>query len=289
MKPRIFIGSSVEGKDIADALQVNLNDFARCTVWDQAFPLSLTTIDTLLAKFRVSDFAIFVFSPDDVARIRKQDYAIARDNVIFEAGLFMGMHAKELSFIVVPENAPNFHLLSDLHGLTTAAYEEAWARKEAIPAVGAAATKVREAIKASPWRQLMLDIKSRSGVDTGLIYPLKLRLSLTNYQSSPVLIESLSFQFGETIRPASNARLRSGGTAYQPQFLLGKTSDGGDIYVPRCVIEPAQSVISWVPIDPAHGQPALDEALRTKKTGIWHYRCYWLTGGTTIREYEDAF
>ncbi len=224
-----------------------------------------------------------------MAQIRQQAYVTARDNVIFEAGLFMGMHAKERGFIVVPQSASNFHLPTDLLGLTTAEYDPSWAERELLPAVGAAATKVTIAIKASPWWQLRLDIKSRSGAAASATFPLKLLLTLTNNQSPSVLVESLSFTFGATIGPAPNANLLSGGTAYRPELLIGKNPAGQDLYVSRCVIDPNKSVTSWVPINPAHGQAALDAALSDKTTGIWHYRCYWLIGGMTIREYEDAF
>src|SRR5262245_35774576 len=118
MKPTIFIASSVEGKEIADAIQLNLDHYARATVWYQTFPLSQTTIETLLKNCSNNDFAIFVFSPDDSAKIRGQQYDIARDNVLFEAGLFMGMHGKERGFIVTPQGSPAFHIPTDLLGLT---------------------------------------------------------------------------------------------------------------------------------------------------------------------------
>src|SRR4051812_3939719 len=113
MKPKMFIGSSLEGANIANALQRNLNYEAWATVWTQAFPLSQTTIDTLLIKCAENDFAIFVFSDDDLAKMRGEELKVTRDNVIFEAGLFMGMHGKEQCFIVVPQKVENFHLPSD--------------------------------------------------------------------------------------------------------------------------------------------------------------------------------
>ncbi len=92
MKPSVFIGSSVEAKKICGALQLAFQHEARVSAWYQTFPLSTGTLDSLLTKFSSCEFAIFVFSPDDLATIRKADYAVARDNVLFEAGLFIGMH-----------------------------------------------------------------------------------------------------------------------------------------------------------------------------------------------------
>ena len=94
MKPNVFIGSSSEGRPIADAVQVGLHHYARCRVWHQAFTLSMNTIDSIIDGAINSDFAVFVFSPDDMLQLRGTTYEATRDNVLFEAGLFIGMHGK---------------------------------------------------------------------------------------------------------------------------------------------------------------------------------------------------
>jgi predicted nucleotide-binding protein len=105
MIPNIFIGSSVEGKHIADAIQVGLHHDARCRVWHQAFALSNNTIDSIIEGASSSDFAVFVFSPDDMLQLRGATYEATRDNVLFETGLFMGMHGKGRVFIVTPKSS----------------------------------------------------------------------------------------------------------------------------------------------------------------------------------------
>ena len=44
MKPKLFIGSSTEGLDIAYAIQSQLTNDAECTVWKNAFPLGSYTL-----------------------------------------------------------------------------------------------------------------------------------------------------------------------------------------------------------------------------------------------------
>jgi 8-oxo-dGTP pyrophosphatase MutT (NUDIX family) len=156
VQPRIFIASSVEGKDIADALEIHFQHDGHCTAWHEAFPLSNNTIDTLLTKLAENDFAIFVFSPDDRVMIRKGKFAIARDNVLFEAGLFMGMHGKERAFIVTPEGSSSFHVPTDFSGFTHATYNHERAKREPGEALGAAAARIRQAIKKTSWSQRKL-------------------------------------------------------------------------------------------------------------------------------------
>ena len=123
-KPRIFIGSSVESLEIAEAILYNLEYVAEVTPWSAGiFSPSRTALDSLITGLATFDFAVFVFSPDDVSRIRRQQVSVARDNVIFELGLFIGRLGKRRCFIVVPRNDPDLHLPTDLIGFTPGTYE----------------------------------------------------------------------------------------------------------------------------------------------------------------------
>ncbi|MGK7955033.1 MAG: TIR domain-containing protein [Crocosphaera sp.] len=59
MKPRVFIGSSVEGLDVAYAVQETLDYTAECTVWSQGiFQLSSNTLDDLINSLDKFDFSM---------------------------------------------------------------------------------------------------------------------------------------------------------------------------------------------------------------------------------------
>jgi predicted nucleotide-binding protein len=100
-KPKFFIGSSQEGLDVAYALQYNLDNFAEVTVWDQGvFQLSEYTLQSLCNILEKSDYGIFVFTPDDISKIRDETFKTVRDNVLFELGLCMGRLGKDRTFII---------------------------------------------------------------------------------------------------------------------------------------------------------------------------------------------
>ncbi|RUT78514.1 TIR domain-containing protein [Ancylomarina longa] len=123
MKPRIFIGSSVENLDLAEAVQSNLEHTAFPEIWTQdIFQLSMTTIESLFSILQSSDFAIFILSPDDIIKIRDTEKPVVRDNVIFELGLFMGKLGRDKVFYLIPRNQ-DVHLPTDLLGITPGTYD----------------------------------------------------------------------------------------------------------------------------------------------------------------------
>ena len=84
-------------------MQDQLQATADCQIWTQdAFPPSGTTLDSLLDAVSENDFGIFVFSPDDKLNIRSSDLVSPRDNVVFEAGLFMGRYGRVNVFRGLP-------------------------------------------------------------------------------------------------------------------------------------------------------------------------------------------
>ena len=147
MKPKVFVASSVEGLDIAYPLQVNLQHDADITVWSQGvFSLSVTPLDSITEALNSSDFGIFVFSPDDESKMRGNVTDTVRDNVIFELGLFIGKLGKRRCFIVMPDNI-NFHIPTDLVGVTPAKYSGERDKSEIAAALGPACHEIRQAMR----------------------------------------------------------------------------------------------------------------------------------------------
>jgi predicted nucleotide-binding protein/fido (protein-threonine AMPylation protein) len=147
VKPRIFVGSSVEGLSVAEALQVGLEYDAEVTIWSQGvFGLSGDTLETLVKTTKAFDFAIFVLTPDDLVTKRGEKQRAARDNVIFELGLFMGSSGRHRTFFVHPRLA-DMALPSDLAGITAATYDSARSDGDLQAALGPACTKIKRAVR----------------------------------------------------------------------------------------------------------------------------------------------
>ncbi|OQW66772.1 TIR domain-containing protein [Methylomonas sp. 11b] len=123
MKPRVFIGSSVESLPFARAIQSEVAYDFEVTIWSQGiFKLSNSSLEDLENALNEFDCGIFVFSPDDVLKIRNRRHKAVRDNVIFEFGLFVGKLGKDRVYFLIPEDSGELHLPSDLLGIKPGTY-----------------------------------------------------------------------------------------------------------------------------------------------------------------------
>ena len=120
--PKLFIGSSAESLPIAKALGNQLATGFEVKLWDSAFDAGEFFLERLRKELLLTDFALFILSPDDKVNKRGKEYHTVRDNVIFELGLFIGaIGLKKAHFVLVDtvkggkKTSP--FILTDLDGI----------------------------------------------------------------------------------------------------------------------------------------------------------------------------
>ncbi|ELB2078590.1 nucleotide-binding protein [Vibrio parahaemolyticus] len=138
-KPRLFIASSSESYDVASACNICLDRKVDVTIWDKIFEPGGNTLGSLTTKAQTFDFALFIFSPDDITNMRERVTPTVRDNVLFELGLFIGALGKERCFILKPRDE-QLHMPTDLLGVNTHDYDSNRCLEELSSAVNAACT-----------------------------------------------------------------------------------------------------------------------------------------------------
>lgn len=142
----MFIGSSLEGLEIAKAIQANLDHECEITLWSQGvFGLGEGTLEALVEKLGEFDFASLVLTPDDLIKSRKGSSPSPRDNVLLELGLFIGRLGRKRTFIVYDRTA-SLRLPSDLAGVTSATFQPHLSQNWQA-ALGAACTQIERAVR----------------------------------------------------------------------------------------------------------------------------------------------
>lgn len=182
-KPRIFIGSSVEGLTIAEHIQLGLDHQAECTLWSQGvFGLSGGTLDSLLRAAKDFEFAVLVLTPDDLVHKRDATKNSPRDNV-------MGALGREKTYIVYCRDE-KIDFPTDLAGVTTATFAKR-SDGNLHAAMGAVCTQIKTAIDAAK----ATEAKPLSSLEPGaVIGPGKntAHAANTGHLSGPEGVEPLS-------------------------------------------------------------------------------------------------
>ena len=143
-KPAMFIGSSTEGLGVARAVRDLLHDDAEITLWNEGFfALGSTFIETLVTNLPTFDFAVLVLTPDDHVTSRQATSLSARDNIVFELGLFIGRLGRSRTFVLNSD----VKIPTDLAGVTTARFEWTGDPTAQMRAVAPACDSIRRAIK----------------------------------------------------------------------------------------------------------------------------------------------
>lgn len=133
---------------MAYAIQENLeHDPVDVTVWTQGFfHLSQSTLSELIKGLSNFDLGAFVLTPDDIIIIRSQELASARDNVIFELGLFFGALGQDRAYYVIPRSEKNFRLPTDLLGIAAGTYDDKRTDGNLTAALGTFSNQIRKMV-----------------------------------------------------------------------------------------------------------------------------------------------
>lgn len=147
MKPNVFVASSVEGLELAYVLQDRLSKDANVIVWGQGIFGSGSSALANLSEIAANiDFAVFVFSPDDVVLLRQRKNEVVRQNLVLELGIFIGFLGALRTMIVLPE-AGSVTLPTDLAGTNYLAYQSAGGGNDPSQALASVSNALRQMIK----------------------------------------------------------------------------------------------------------------------------------------------
>ncbi|MCZ6874440.1 MAG: nucleotide-binding protein [bacterium] len=207
-RPTVFIGSSSEGHKIARAIQVLLDRACEVEIWDQGvFGLSQGTLESLVLALGRFDFAILVLTADDLTIKRGESRPAARDNVLFELGLFTGGLGRNRTFMVFDRSDPP-ELPTDLAGVTPATFEP-HASGNLNAALGAACTQIETQIERlgvrdqERFKGLAEAADNVKGVGSQMQHLIRLLA-----RSRKVELDIISSQFGPVIVPDKLNQLR---------------------------------------------------------------------------------
>jgi hypothetical protein len=113
---RIFIGSAAEGLPVARLVKRYLSEWADTVLWNErVFSFNRSYFETLLRSASLYDLGVLVATGDDFTRSRNKPFRSARDNVLFEFGLFLGRLGERKVFFLREEGTK---LPSDLLGIS---------------------------------------------------------------------------------------------------------------------------------------------------------------------------
>ena len=124
-KSKIFIASSGRTLVLAEMLRDELStEFCQATLWSEEGRLQpgSTIIEMLEGAAKQYDFAVIILAKDDVLTSGAGEVLKARDNCVYEAGLFMSAIGRKRCFLV--NSVGQTDLPSDLGGVISIRFEE---------------------------------------------------------------------------------------------------------------------------------------------------------------------
>lgn len=227
IRPAVFVGSSSEGSRIAQAVQRLLDLHAEVELWTQGvFGLSQGTLESLVLALQRFDFAVLVLTADDLYTKRGETVPAARDNVLFELGLFVGGLGRDRTFMVY-NRAHKPDLPSDLAGIAAATFEPHSSGND-VAALGAACAQIQERITklglrdSERFQRLTEAASSVEDVGSQMQQLIKLLA-----RSRKVELDIISSQFAPVIDPKRLAAMRKD-LADLERILESEPSSRGD-------------------------------------------------------------
>lgn len=130
---RVFIGSSSEQRRLVEWLTAFIireyRGKLQAVPWTEPWPGGRYTLENLLAFVEDTDAAILFWTADDKTWYRDAQRTEPRDNLVFEAGLYIAAHGRERTQLMVPAYGQNDRrgavaVPSDVAGMTWNQY--AW-------------------------------------------------------------------------------------------------------------------------------------------------------------------
>jgi hypothetical protein len=204
----MFVGSSSEGLRLAQAVQILLDPVCEVELWTQGvFGLSQGTLESLVIALSRFDFAVLVLTKDDLLVSRGSEKQVARDNVLFELGLFVGGLGRDRTFMLFDRTKPP-SLPSDLAGIAAATFEP-HSTGNLESALGAPCAKVQRIIERLGTREnkglktLVDATQTVEGVGAEMHTLLRLLA-----RSRKVELDIISAQFGLFIDPEKLEQMR---------------------------------------------------------------------------------
>jgi len=134
---RVFIGSSGEQRRLVEWLTAFMrSEYAGKldpVPWTLPWPGGQFTLENLLEFVEDTDASILFWTADDKTWYRDTERYEPRDNLVFEAGLFLATHGRERTQLMVPRYRPDDQrgmtaIPTDLAGLTWNLFE--WADEQ---------------------------------------------------------------------------------------------------------------------------------------------------------------
>ena len=121
-KPRLLVGSTAEGRPIAELIGAGLREAADVTLWCRGtFDPPSHPGNGILEAAREFDFAAFVVPPDELASRAPSGKKPQAEGIILALGVFLGALGRTRTFIVTSTEA-TIDLPSELRGVTLASY-----------------------------------------------------------------------------------------------------------------------------------------------------------------------